>query len=113
MKRAFVLVWLAFQIGLPIAMLFAEYRPAPFGWQMYSATRNESEFRIEWRNDSVSTLDFAAIVPRPRAELDYSVLVPRHVCGHFQGVRSVVVTELDAIGGEGTRSSRYECEPHG
>ncbi len=102
-SRMVLWAWLALQLVVPTALLFAPSRPRPFGWQMYSATRPTPAFTLEWPGDSTGLLDINALLPRRRGEIAYARYVPPHLCAQDSTLRSVVVTE------RGKAPSRVMC----
>lgn len=73
-----VIVALVIQVALAVAMLFAP-RPAPYGWQMYSAVPDKPPAWAVTRGVS-EPIDVEAFLVHDRAEIDYTDLVRAHGC---------------------------------
>lgn len=99
----FAVAWVAVQVGLPVALLLLAERPAPLGWQMYSATRAFPEVRAEGPAGELRVVELDRFVPRPRAEVEYSVLLPPFLCRELPGTVAVRVRTGDEP------EARYPC----
>lgn len=92
---AFVVVYVAVQVGLPAALLL-EPRTQRFGWQMYSVVSRYpvvTAVRADGSRDSVKVDAFLA---RARAEMDpaYALQLPALVCGRSADVEVVEVVRM-------------------
>lgn len=92
------------QVVLPL-LLLGRPRPAPFGWQMYSAAPPVVELTLVLEGGELRPVAKAAWVARERHELDLAELLPPHLCRAMEGVRAVLVHRP----GHGDR--RFECSP--
>jgi hypothetical protein len=91
---AFVVLFLAFQLLVPAAALFSR-RPAPFGWQMYSAL---PQLPQAWLVDTAgheTQVNLGALFAESRAEIDYAAALRMGLCD-LPGAKSVKLLEPDA-----------------
>jgi hypothetical protein len=75
----FVVFFVAWQLLVPAAMLFAE-RPARFGWQMYSA---QPDLPRAWLLDAAgheTRVDVSLVFAESRAEIDYAAALRGGLC---------------------------------
>lgn len=75
----FVVLFLAWQLLVPAAMLFMQ-RPARFGWQMYSAL---PDLPRAWLLDAAgrdTAVDVSTLFAKDRAEIDYAVALRAGLC---------------------------------
>lgn len=106
---AFAVAWVVVQVGLPTVLLAVGERPAPLGWQMYSATRPFPQVVAEVEGRGPEEVDLSRYVPRPRAEVDYARLLPPFLCQHIPGALAIEVRGgIRRDAGDGA-VERYPC----
>ncbi|CAA9331174.1 MAG: hypothetical protein AVDCRST_MAG72-341 [uncultured Nocardioidaceae bacterium] len=89
-----VLLVLVAQAVFPFAAFTAE-PPTRFGFQMYSGIGGTS---VDVRDETGASIDvdLEAVVPGSlRPELDWTALLPEHLCRRVAGAEEVEVAQLD------------------
>jgi hypothetical protein len=95
---AFVVLFVAWQLLVPAAMLFAQ-RPARFGWQMYSAL---PDLPRAWLLDAAgheTAVEVSTLFAKDRAEIDYAAALRAGLCD-LPGTVAVKLWEPDAASPE-------------
>ena len=90
---AFVVLFVAWQLLVPAAMLFSQ-RPARFGWQMYSALPDLPQ---AWLLDAAgheTAVDVPSLFAKSRAEIDYAAALRAGLCA-VPGTVAVRLWEAD------------------
>jgi hypothetical protein len=88
---AFVVLFIAWQLLLPAAMLFA-HRPARFGWQMYSALPDLPEAWLVDAAGHETQVELGPLFAENRAEIDYAAALRAGLC-ELPGAAAVKVRE--------------------
>jgi hypothetical protein len=90
---AFVVLFMAWQLLVPAAMLFTQ-RPARFGWQMYSAL---PDLPRAWLLDAAgqeTSVEVSSLFAENRAEIDYAAALRAGLCD-LPGTAAVKLWEAD------------------
>lgn len=92
---AFVVLFLAVQIGLPAALLFKP-RTQRFGWQMYSVVSRLPAVTAVRTDGTRDTVAVDAFLARARAEMDpsFALQLPPLVCAASAGVEAVEIVSM-------------------
>jgi hypothetical protein len=89
----FVVMFMAWQLLVPAAMLFA-HRPARFGWQMYSALPDLPEAWVVDAAGDETRVELGMLFAESRAEIDYAAALRAGLCD-LPGAVAVKVREPD------------------
>lgn len=81
---------LALQIAVPASKLASE-PPARFGWQMFTASPPRPGYTVRHADGVTDTVRLEDHVAKARAEIDFSAVLPAHLCRTLDGVVAVVV----------------------
>ena len=88
---AAIALFVAWQLLMPAALLFAN-RPAPFGWQMYSALPDLPRAWVLDAEGRESPVDLRTLFAETRAEIDYAAALRAGLC-NLPAVVAVKVQE--------------------
>ena len=89
---AFALVFVGAQLLVATIALGAP-RPAPFGWQMYSAVPAAHRFVVVEASGVERTVDPTAVLGKVRGEIDLVARLPEVLCASPPPPRRVVVLD--------------------
>lgn len=83
-----VALFLALQLGIPLARLGEGDRTQRFGWQMFTAAEEAPEFVVV-TEDSEIEIELLDYLARARADIDIVGSMPAHLCEVVAGAVSV------------------------
>ncbi len=93
--RALFVGYLVIQIGIPVALLWHP-RPARFGWQMYSGEVAFPSYQFVYADGRREEVDLSLYLAYMRAELDYTRLLPAHLCRQQPAAAAIAATAAAA-----------------
>jgi hypothetical protein len=104
---AFVVVWLAVQVGVPVVQHVTTDGARPFAWQMFSHHIDVPRFKVV-RADGTETEveDWQRHLGRTRLEVDFARHVPPFLCRSEPGAVAVTTYRADGSGPVARRECR-------
>jgi hypothetical protein len=106
LATAFVLVWLAVQVGLPVLQHVTKEGARPFAWQMFSRSIEVPRFEVVAADGSETEVeDWERHLGRVRFEIDFARHVPPFLCDSEPGAVAVTTYRGDGSG----PVARLEC----
>lgn len=85
--------FLAFQLGVPAAMLF-EPRPAKFGWQMFSGTPETLGYGVVLADGTVEDVDPGEHLVTVRLDASLDRVLPDQLCRVTPAARAVLIRRI-------------------
>lgn len=96
LATAFIAVYLAVQIALPVAGLVQrggfllagsdlthwDGGQVHFGWQMFATVSQDADYRVVWQDGSVGTVNSVSVLGRIRGRAHYAD-VPERLCAEL------------------------------
>lgn len=93
MRRHWLVAVIALQVAVP-AVVTLHGVPGRFGFHMYSGQERLEVHAVDQRGREVP-VDVAGLVAKVRYELDWTVTLPRHICGSDPRIAKVHVVSSD------------------
>jgi hypothetical protein len=107
LAAAFVVVWLALQIGVPAAKYIGTDGARPFAWQMFSRAVDVPRFKVVAANGSEREVeDWERHLGRVRLEVDFARHVPPFLCDSEPGAVAITTYRTDGSGPVARRDCR-------
>ena len=106
LAAAFVVLWLAVQVGVPVLQHLTAEGARPFAWQMFSRSVDVPRFKVVGADGSEREVDdWERHLGRVRFEVDFARHVPPFLCGSEPGAVAITTYRADGSGPVG----RLEC----
>jgi hypothetical protein len=106
LAAAFVVVWLAVQVGVPVLQHLTTEGARPFAWQMFSRRVEVPRFKVVTADGTETEVaDWERYLGRTRLEVDFARHVPPHLCRVEPGAVAVTTYRDDGSG----PVARLEC----
>ena len=106
LAAAFVVAWLAVQVGLPVLQHRTTEGARPFAWQMFSRGVDVPRFKVEAVDGSETEVeDWHRHLGRVRFEVDFARHVPPFLCHSEPGAVAITTYRADGSG----PVARLEC----
>lgn len=78
-------------MAVPVWKLAGDHRPARFGWHMYSRFTSPVLYIAVAGDGGADTVRTADHVVRLRSEIEFTHLLPQHLCAVLPGTQAVIV----------------------
>ena len=98
-ERVVVSAVVALAVALALQPLFVPRVPerqTEFTWEMFAKSGPRDEFLVEGA-DGTSRYSVADLVTPARANTDYTIVLPDHICSTQDGAERVTVLRADAV----------------
>ena len=106
LAAAFVVVWLAVQVGVPVVQHLTTDGARPFAWQMFSRRVDVPRFKVVAADGSEHEVDdWLRYLGRARLEVDFARHVPPFLCRSEPGALAITTYRGDGSG----PVARLEC----